>query len=435
MRIGLLALFIQGLEGRVVIQILFHAGIGGAVRFGEQLLQGFLLVAVVQRFELFIIVLNLLRVILGILLQARHVGAFVFLGAGDETRVDPLVDHIVGAHGVLAVRGRQRVNETAAFCRHVYVALFGDDGADPHIPFTFLHIYMLVGRGVHAGGVFALAAVHRLAGIDDDGLFGRHRRDCPLVVLGFLKDTDVSVGAGQGNLLALYRDGIGSLIGYIALIIFDYITIFIGNFFHVLDNVALGFQGHIAHFLGCRRFAAVIRFFHGNLFADQLLDHHIAGQGLAVRLAAHHFHVDVAAVGRDRSKLNPVPGNVGGCSCAIPVIRSNRLARAHGRDVDAFNILFCLQVGLARGHGFAALHADAAAGGFHRHGGVPGGALDIALQVNVATFRAGILYGDAAVAVAAAQKAYGDGFVCLHGEGVGLGGSGLDGPGGMVLGI
>ena len=103
--------------------------------------------------------------------------------------------------------------------------------------------------------------------------------------------------------------------------------------------------------------------------------------------------------------------------------------------MDAFNIIFCLQVDLGRGHGLAALHADAAADSFHCHGGVLGGALYIALQVDVAAFRIGILYSDAAFPVATAQKAHGDLLVRRQREGVGLGRTHGLGPGGVVLGI
>ena len=67
---------------------------------------------------------------------------------------------------------------------------------------------MLIGHRVHAGGIFAFGPLNRLAGIDHDGLFG-HKLHRAVVIRSFLKDTDAPVGAGQGDLLALYRDGIG----------------------------------------------------------------------------------------------------------------------------------------------------------------------------------------------------------------------------------
>ena len=253
---------------------------------GKHLPQGELFFAVIQGLELAILALDPGLIIGCVLLQFRHVGAFVVLGAGDETCINPFVNHVVGADVVVTVRRGTCIDEPAAFCRHVYVAVFGNDGTDSHIPFFFLQVDMVFRLGVDAGGILTLGTADIFAGIDDDCLFGR-KGDSTVVIRGFLKDTDGPVGAGQCNLLALHRDGIGSLIGSSSC---TRIRICCCYFLHILGDVTLGFQGNLAHVPG-RDFSAVIL-----NAAEQLFDHYIAGQGLAVCLAAHNLYVDIAAV-------------------------------------------------------------------------------------------------------------------------------------------
>ena len=200
----------------------------------------------------------------------------------------------------------------------------------------------------------------------------------------------------------------------------------------LLGNIALRFQGNIAHF-PARRLSAAGCPGTRRYFAGQFLNHHIAGQGLTVCLAAHNLYVDITAVVRNSAKQYPVISGVDFFAVSIDFAGINPLA--HRRDVYAFNILFCIQIDLARGNGIAAGLADAAAGGFHRNHSVLGGALNIAVQFDVAAFLVGILDSNAAVAVVFSEEAHFDILVRRYGEGVALGGFFGFGPSCMVRGV
>ena len=211
-RVALLAVLIQRLIGGILLQVRFRAlvdmrlAVLSLVR--EHLPQGELFFTVIQGLELAILALNPFLVIGRVLLQFLHVGAFVVFGASDEAGIDPLVDHVVGADVVVTVRRGPCIDEPAAFCRHVYVAVFGNDGAYSHIPFVFLQVDMALRLSIDAGGVLAFGAADILAGLNNDSLDRCETLDRPVPVQLFLKGTNGRIGAGQGDFLALYRNSI-----------------------------------------------------------------------------------------------------------------------------------------------------------------------------------------------------------------------------------
>ena len=92
-----------------------------------------------------------------------------------------------------------------------------------------------------------------------------------------------------------------------------------------------------------------------------------------------------------------------------------------------------MQIRSAGSDGRPALLDDAAASGRNGQRCVLRIAQDVAVQVHIARRRVGIFHGNTAVRLA--DKAHGNGVVCLQGEGIALGGTDFGGPGGVIRGV
>ena len=101
--------------------------------------------------------------------------------------------------------------------------------------------------------------------------------------------------------------------------------------------------------------------------------------------------------------------------------------------MDIFNMILCLQICNTRRQEGTALLDDTAACRLNIQGGKGRIIPYISVQVDIAAVCIGI--GQVNGAVLLPQETDGDRIVRLQGEGVGLGGSRLSGPGRVILGI
>ena len=142
--------------------------------------------------------LHLLRIIGRVLFQAFNVGAFVVRRAGDQTRVNPVMDHVVFIYVITVVLLGQRVKEAAVGCSKVHVSFVGNNGSHTHIPILFGQINMLLRIRTNTSHIFTEPEYFR------NGI----HKNSPFRTSVFFKCADTAVCTGQTDIAAQYCCGI-----------------------------------------------------------------------------------------------------------------------------------------------------------------------------------------------------------------------------------
>ena len=182
-----------------------------------------------------------------------------------------------------------------------------------------------------------------------------------------------------------------------------------------LGNVSFRFQRNIARFSGSILPALACQFGY----------HHIAGQLLPFCSAAHNIHINVAAVVRNRTKFNPVSGCIDFLTFSILLAGSNPLA--HRRDMNVFNIPFCLQICVTCRQACATLLDNVSARRLNCQCCIFRIVLNIVIQIDVARYCVCVGYADASVLLT--DKTDTDGLICFQRISIGLGRPRLCRPG------
>ena len=232
-----------------------------------------------------------------------------------------MMDQVIFIYIVAIILLGQCVNETAARRFQPHIAVMGNDRSHTHIAFLFCQVNVLHRFCIHTGRIFAEPAGFRKR-IHNNSLFR----------LSFLvKCANTAVHTGQTDFAAFYRHT--------------------GN---RLGNVAFRFQRTTS-----RSYSFALSLTGIPPFAGQSGKNYVARQLLSVCRAAHYIYINVTAVIRERAKLNPVFGSVD--FVTVSILRAGINPLTHRRDMDVFNIIFCLQIRLSCSQACPALLDDTAA--------------------------------------------------------------------------
>ena len=164
----------------------------------EPFLKGFL-AALFLYLHIFLILRPYFRLIIGcILLQTLNIGAFVVFRAGNQARVNPMVNQVVLIHIVHIILPGQCVDQAARLCFQAHVACLGNYGSYTHIPIFFRQIDMLLRLRVDTSRILT----------GSEGCRNRIHEHSPIRTAVFLPCADAAICAGQPDIAAPYGCGV-----------------------------------------------------------------------------------------------------------------------------------------------------------------------------------------------------------------------------------
>ena len=186
------------LIGCILRQIVFYGFIHVSVLIREPFFKGFF-AALRLYLQILLILRPYFRLIIGcILLQTLNIGAFVVFRAGNQARIDPMVNQIVLIHIVHIILPGQCVDQAARLCFQAHVACLGNYGSYTHIPVFFRQIDMLLRLRVDTSRILTGSECCR----------NRIHEHSPIRTAVFLPCADAAICAGQPDIAAPYGCGV-----------------------------------------------------------------------------------------------------------------------------------------------------------------------------------------------------------------------------------